>query len=252
MAVARGLLMVTTCGVLLATPTKVAGKAGTGLGNTVGSGKAVPVPLRLTVGVAAALLTMARAALRAPKAPGVKVMMTSQVALAATAVVVLQVPVRTKSSAAKPVMSRALMFSGALPLFNTVKLRGALLPRPTLPKFNALTPPKSMPGAGAAVAVPSTVTEDEVPGAALCDKPTVPVKLPAAVGAKRTTMVQVEVGVSVVVLVQLESASRVNNPGPIVSADKVRLAVPVFCTVKVLVPEPPTVAEMGKLPAGVI
>lgn len=107
-------------------------------------------------------------------------------------------------------------------------------------------------GSGKAEPVPPRLTVELVPGAALCVRLTVPGKLPEAVGVNLTTMMQVWVAVSVVADVQLEPASRVNCAGAIVKPVKFRLALPRLATVKVLVAELPTVAEMGKVPAGVI
>jgi hypothetical protein len=107
-------------------------------------------------------------------------------------------------------------------------------------------------GSGKVLALPLRTTDDVVPGAALCVRPTVPARVPDAVGVNLTTMVQVSVAASVMLLVQLELASRVNCAGETVRPVKVRLALPAFLTVKVLVPELPTVAVRGNEPVGVI
>ena len=102
-------------------------------------------------------------------------------AATAKGVAVLQLPRRTNSAAAAPPRVKALKLSGALPLFCTVTVCGAdVAPSGVSAKFKACGP-SAMPGRGAAVAVPVSVSACGLP-AAFCVMLSMALPPPTAAG----------------------------------------------------------------------
>ena len=111
-----------------------------GLRAATGAGRAVPVPVSVSVWLPlAALEASVSAAAWLPSRTGVKPRLSVQLAPAASGLAVLQLPARLKLAASAPDRPSALKTSAAWPLLLTVTEREAVaLPTTTLPKSTAL------------------------------------------------------------------------------------------------------------------
>src|SRR5207302_1142574 len=155
-----------------------------------GGGAAVPEPVSvMACGVPAELSVMVTAPLRGPSAVGVKVMPMAQLAPAASDAA--QVVVRAKS----PVAAIPVIVSAALPVLESVTVRGVpvrlicWLPNATLAAVRLAT------AAGGAVPVPVSVTPCGLP-ASLPVMVIAPARAPAAAGVNVMLMAQVAPGAS--------------------------------------------------------
>ena len=207
------------------------------VGDDALSVKSHAVPLTASVcGLPVALSAMESVAERVPLAPagGVKVIMTTQVALAArVAPLVHVVPVATaKSDPFVPVKPGvAVMFSVELPVFFTVTVCAALVVVTSCPlKLIGVDGVSVTTGAEATpVPVKDSVCGLPVP---LSVRVSVAERAPAALGVKVMLIVQVPFGTTGVVVVQVVPLATANSVPPVDGASvKVRLMFPVFVTV---------------------
>jgi hypothetical protein len=226
-------LTVTTCAELVVVTSSPA--KGTVAGATLATGAAATaVPVRPSVcGLPAALSVIDRVAARAPAAVGVNVILITHVAFGATAAPFVQVvPAATAKSAAlvPEIAAAAVMFKLALPVFLTVTACAVLV---VLTVWLVNTRAEGVTIATGAVATPVPVR------LMVCGLPvalsaivSVADRAPEALGVNVMLMMQLELGVTGLLVVQVVPLATTNSVLPVEGADvNVRLPVPLFVTV---------------------
>ena len=184
-------------------------------------------------GLPAALSVIESVAARAPAAVGVNVILITHVAFGATAAPFVQVvPAATAKSAAFAPESdaAAVMFRLAFPVFFTVTAC-ALLVVLTVWLVNTRADGVTVATGAVATPVPVRLIVCGLP-VALSAIVSVADRAPEALGVKVMLMMQLEVGVTGLLVVQVVPLATANSALPVEGADvNVRLPVPLFITV---------------------
>jgi len=240
---------VTTCTVLVVVTSSP--PAATVEGATLATGAAATaVPVMPSVcGLPAALSVIDRVADRAPAALGVNVMLITHVAFGATAAPFVQVvpAAMAKSAALVPeIAAAAVMFRLALPVFLTVTACAALV---VLTVWLVNTRAEGATVATGAVATPVPVRP------IVCGLPvalfaivSVADRAPEALGVNVMLIMQLPLGATGLLVVQVVPLATTNSVLPVEGADvNVRLPVPLFVTVTLCAPlVVPTGCEVAK------
>jgi hypothetical protein len=216
---------------------------------------ATPVPLsEAVVEVVAAVVALCvtvSVALRAPAVDGVKVSVTVQLPPVATVPPAAQVPPVITNSVLP--VDRVPIVSAAVPVFESVAVC-AVLAEPTLRLPNASGEVNVVVGAGAAVAVPLSVTAPGLP-AALCAIESEPLRAPVApaVGLNATDTVQLLPAATGVAVLQVPPAIVKSALGVIAEIDSAALPELVTVTLCAVPVEPmgtdPNASDVGEIPA---